>query len=201
MTLESSLSSAISRCLEAYNLGCHDSNFLDVMAAKSRTVSLDIPAFFELASLILLGVEKAGVTPATLSSDLPPLLTSQAVHYDADGLRGVALLTIPAGGLEYVLHWGAASLQSPKVKALPGVLALPFSVESRNDTQYVLPDWFAAYYVDGDPEKCVPLLTLKAMLDHEGMAGDWVDVALQRMPLYRLPQTKATQAVSTQPAN
>lgn len=64
------------------------------------------------------------------------------------GSKLLVLLDVPAGTFEDIAHWVADSLPSAKIKAMPGVLALPFTIESTGEGDeakaVLFPDWVAA---------------------------------------------------------
>ena len=83
---------------------------------------------------------------------------------------------------------------------MPGVLALPFTIENQgdgDDAQAVLfPDWIAVFYPHARAEHAFPILTLRSVLASEAFGGDWVDAAVGRMGFYGLPRQLAEQFVS-----
>ncbi len=116
------------------------------------------------------------------------------------GSKLLVLLDIPAGAFEDIAHWVADSLPSTKIKAMPGVLALPFTIESTgegDEAQAVLfPDWVAVFYPHARAEHAFPILTLRSVLSNEAFGGDWVDAAVGRMGFYGLPRKLAEQFVA-----
>ena len=116
------------------------------------------------------------------------------------GSKLLALLDIPAGAFEEMAHWIADSLPSAKIRAMPGVLALPFTIENQgdgDDAQAVLfPDWIAVFYPHARAEHAFPILTLRSVLASDAFGGDWVDAAVGRMGFYGLPRQLAEQFVS-----
>jgi len=58
----------------------------------------------------------------------------------------------------------------------------------------LLPEWTAAFYVQGLARHCVPILALKSVLEDKRFVGDWVAVALHRLASFALPQAEAQQA-------
>ena len=61
--------------------------------------------------------------------------------------------------------------------------------------EHLLPEWFAAFYVRGEPGHCIPILALRSVLADQRFGGDWVAVALERMTAFALPQEQAASAV------
>jgi len=108
------------------------------------------------------------------------------------------LVDVPVGALGDIAHWIADSLPSAKIKAMPGVLALPFTIEAMGDEAraVLFPDWFAVFYPNGNPEYAFPILTLRSVLSHDAF-GDWVDAAVGRMGFYGLPRKLAEQFVNS----
>src|SRR6218665_963435 len=49
------------------------------------------------------------------------------------GSKLLVLLDVPAGAFDDIAYWVADSLPSAKIKAMPGVLALPFTIESTGE--------------------------------------------------------------------
>ena len=79
--------------------------------------------------------------------------------------------------------------------ARAGTLALSFVIEPHGEAEHLIPEWHAAWYVSHDPGHCIPVLALKSVLQDERFSGDWVDVALHRMGVFRLPRAKALDAL------
>ena len=116
------------------------------------------------------------------------------------GSKLLVLLNVPAGAFEDIAHWVADSLPSAKIKAMPGVLALPFTIESTgegDEAQAVLfPDWVAVFYPHGRQEHAFPILALRSVLSNDAFGGDWVDAAVGRMGFYGLPRKLAEHFVA-----
>ena len=92
----------------------------------------------------------------------------------------VGLMPVEPETLEYVAHWAAGSLPSAQVRAQAGILATAFTIEEHDCTAYLIPEWWVAFYVNGEPARCVPTLAMRAVLD-DPRFGDWVPVAMERM--------------------
>jgi hypothetical protein len=166
--------------------------FMSVMGRNNPNIQQDVPAAFEMYSLLMHFLTKAPVVLGPLGGSGPIL--SPAVHYDPAAGRVVLVMPVGAHELEFVAHWIAESLISGTVKAMAGLLALPFSVEMQDGARHLIPEWFGAFYVGGDEGKCVPVLTLKSVTLDERFA-DWVAIALQRMKTFELPCEKAQQSM------
>lgn len=160
----------------------------------------DVPVAMEMVALLQHFADRLAVR------DVPEMgeVGSQDVELSPGivwgGSKLLALLDIPAGAFEEMAHWIADSLPSAKIRAMPGVLALPFTIENKGegeDAQAVLfPDWIAAFYPHARAEHAFPILTLRSVLANEAFGGDWVDAAVGRMGFYGLPRKLAEQFVS-----
>lgn len=121
------------------------------------------------------------------------------VVWDQSG-KLVLMLPVEAGALNETAHWLADALPSQKLRAMAGVLALPFTVEPHgegDEAEAVLfPEWFAVYYPYGRASHAFPILALRSILHHGEFGGDWVNVAVGRMAHYSLPREVAEQFVS-----
>ncbi len=169
--------------------------FVSIMGKSSPGIRQDIPAAFEAYTLLSHFIGRLPVHPVTLDATNPLSDLSPAILHDATAARLVALLPICAGELTAVAYWITDSVRSDQVKQMAGVLALPFSIETPlTGVEVLLPEWFAAFYVDADPGHCIPILALRAVLADERF-GDWVSVALERMAAFGLPQEQAGNAV------
>ena len=160
----------------------------------------DVPVAMEMVALLQHFVDRLAVR------DVPEMgeVGSQDVGLSPGivwgGSKLLALLEIPAGAFEEMAHWIADSLPSAKIRAMPGVLALPFTIENKGegeDAQAVLfPDWIAVFYPHARAEHAFPILTLRSVLANDAFGGDWVDAAVGRMGFYGLPRKLAEQFVS-----
>ena len=169
--------------------------FVSIMGKSSPSIRQDIPAAFEAYTLLSHFLGKLPVRAVSLNVNCPLVDLSPAILYDAEAGRLVALLPIGAGELTAVAYWLTDSVRSDQVKQMAGVLALPFSIENHADVEHLLPEWFAAFYVNGDPGHCIPILALRSVLADQRFGGDWVAVALERMISFSLPQKEAKSAV------
>jgi hypothetical protein len=160
--------------------------FLSVMSRNKPHIRQDIPAAFEMYTLLSHHL-------LTLPLRLLPLedaclALTPGIAFDAPSGRVVALLPVEARQLELVAYWLTDGLQSDTVRAMAGVLALPFSIEVHNEVQWLVPEWFAAFYIDMDSpgQRCVPILALRSVIQDERFS-DWVVIARQRMRVFGLP--------------
>lgn len=167
--------------------------FVGVMAAAAPAIRQDIAPAFEMYTLLSHYLDRLPIVHTELGSSAVPL--APAVHYDPGAGRLLALLPVGKGELSLVAHWLASGLRSDTVRDMPGLLALPFSVETRGGTRHLLPEWLAAYYVDGHAEHCVPLLALPSMTLDARLA-DWLAIAFERMPLFGMPCAAARAAMA-----
>ncbi|MBH3383299.1 hypothetical protein I5S53_04810 [Pseudomonas juntendi] len=168
--------------------------FVGVMARSAPSIQKDIPVAFELYTLLEHFLKSLPIRREPISFDAPTLEIEPGIVVDQKGHKVVALLPIQAGQLGDVAFWLAEALPSREVKSLPGILALAFSVETHQDVKHLLPEWMAAFYVEGEGRHCVPILALKSVLEDERFGGDWVAVALHRLADFALPQAQAQQA-------
>lgn len=174
-----------------------DGGFVKVMAKNKPHIQQDIPAAFEMYTLLSHFLPTLPLHAVAL--ELTPPSLSPSIRFDQAQGRLVALIPLSAGEMELVAYWVSGGLRSDIVKAMAGILALPFSVETRDDVSHLVPEWFAAFYVGGSQEHCVPILTLPSITTDERI-GDWVEVAFLRMPLFGMPCARASEAVKHQKA-
>lgn len=171
--------------------------FIKVMASKdSHAVENDIPTAFEMYTLLQYFVERLPFKAVDLHEEAAPLDLTPMVAHDDERSRIVALLPVTEDlPLGTIAHFIADRLPSAEVKAMPGLLALPFVVENYDGADHLIPEWYAAFYKDGDPGHCFPILTMRSVLNEDRFSGDWVDVALHRMGVFRLPSEAAQAAI------
>ena len=172
--------------------------FVSVMAKSTPAIQKDIPAAFEMYTLLAHYLDVLPVRQAPLAFGADTLQLEPGIVMDDAGSKVVALLPVKANQLGEVAFWLADALPSREVKAMPGMLALMFSVETHDDIKHLLPEWLAAFYVQGEQKHCVPVLALKSVLEDERFGGDWVAVALHRLTEFALPQADAQQAAGAE---
>ena len=166
--------------------------FVAVMAQSNPHIRQDIPCAFEMYTLLdhyLESSRMAALPRGYAIADLAP-----SILVDREAGRVLALIAVPELQMELIAFWMAEGLRSQTVKNMPGVLAMPFSIELRDGVEHLIPEWFAAFYVDGNPEHCVPILALRSVTCDDRF-GDWVSIALERMQYFGLPCTSAADAV------
>lgn len=174
-----------------------DGGFVKVMARNKPQIQQDIPAAFEMYTLLS---HYIGTLPLqAVAFDSAEQSLAPAIRYDEAQGRLVALIPLAPGEMELVAYWVSGGLRSDMVKAMAGVLALPFSIETHDNVPHLVPEWFAAFYVGASEDHCVPILTLPSITSDERI-GDWVEVALLRMPMFGLPCANAAEAVKHQEA-
>lgn len=169
-----------------------------ILRAMGRKVveSKDVPVAMEMVALLQ---HFAPRLPVSHQGDGDVALAPGVVWGDS---RLLLLLDVPAESFGDMAHWIADSMPSAKIKALPGLLALPFSIEdpakeSSNNAQAALfPEWFAVFYPYAKPEHAFPILTLRSVLSHDAFGGDWVSAAVGRMGHYGLPRKQAEESLS-----
>lgn len=174
-----------------------DSNagFIGVMGKSSPGIRTDIPAAYEAYTLLSHYLTRLPDCSLDLDEGLHVVPVKPAILHDAKRSRLVALLPIRAGELTEIAFWLTSNIPSEQVKRMAGVLALPFSIETHEGNEMMLPEWFAALYVNADASHCIPLLTLKSVMQDQRFGGDWVAVALERMKIFSLPTESASTAV------
>ena len=163
-------------------------------ALKAR----DVPVAMEMASLLYMHIEHADMHERAIGPFHEDVALSPGLVWDSRG-KLVLMLEVPEDSLSAVAGWLADGLQSARVCSLPGVLALPFTVErpAGDDGEEVLfPDWFAVFYPHGRQEHAFPILALRSVLSNEAFGGDWVDAAVGRMGFYGLPRKLAEHFVA-----
>ncbi len=170
--------------------------FIQVMAKKdSRSIQNDIPAAFEMYALLQHYLGHLPLRDTALSEDLPEIDLTPGILYDGEHKRVVALIACETDTLPYIAHYVADRIPSSELKGRAGTLALSFTIETHGEVEHLIPEWHAAWYVGHDPGHCIPVLTLRSVLQDEQFSGDWVDVAMQRMGVFRLPRAKALEAL------
>lgn len=172
--------------------------FVGVMAKSVPAIQKDIPAAFEMYTLLGHFLKSLPLRQGRLTFDAATLMLEPGIVVDSEEGKVVALLPVQAHQLSEVAFWLADALPSREVKAMPGMLALMFTVETHDEVKHLLPEWLAAFYVQGDGRHCVPILALKSVLEDERFGGDWVAVALHRLTEFALPQADAQQAAGAE---
>jgi hypothetical protein len=172
-----------------------DGSILALMAADAgklanantnARIAQDVPVASEMFGLLRHSLEVLSLRPrGECDVTLEP-----GIVFDSSGEHVVALMPVKAGELDLIAYWLSQGIQSPKLLALPGVLALPFAIETFDDRRWLIPEWFALFYVDALPAHCVPLLAMRSVLNDERF-GDWVSNALARADAFGLPVSDA----------
>jgi hypothetical protein len=170
----------------------NDGGFLAIMAKSDPHVRQDIPAAFEMYTVLSHYLDKLPVQAMSLNKAEVSL--QPAVYYDGIAGKLVALFAVRPGELNLIGYWIADGIRSDTVRSAAGILALPFSIETHDDVQHLIPEWFSAFYVNSDKDNCVPVLTLRSVV-HDERFGDWVAVALEQMPNFGLPCAAASSAM------
>jgi len=173
------------------------SGFVAVMGKKNPHIQQDVPAAYEMYTLLMHYL-------TTLPLFVGPLgavdtILAPAIHFDVEAGRVLALVPIGEQEMELVAHWLADGLRSSTVKAMAGLIAMPFSIEEHDGVKHLIPEWFAAFYVGGNEDHCVPMLSLRSVTLDERF-GDWVAVALERMKIFGMPSDSAQNAMSQKTA-
>ncbi|UXI68353.1 hypothetical protein [Tahibacter amnicola] len=153
------------------------------MSAKSSALRRDIPVAFEMYALLEHLLGRLPQRPVIAGEPLP---LEPGIYLNTASRNVVALMLVEPGTLTHVALWASQSLSSDRVRAMGGVLALPFSVETHDGRVQLVPEWWVAFYLDGDPARGLPLLAMRAVLEDERFS-DWVDVATRRLAAFGLP--------------
>lgn len=166
---------------------------------NSALQSRDVPVAMEMIALLQHFAPRLGVLDNTgLGDDGQDVELAPGVLWG--GSKLLLLIDVPAGQFEDISHWVADSLPSAKIKAMPGILALPFTIEQKGDEAdaqaLLFPEYFAVFYPHGKADNAFLTLTMRSVLEHEAIGGDWVDAAVARMGFYGLPRRLAEQFVS-----
>ncbi|MEA9392144.1 hypothetical protein SJI19_16595 [Acerihabitans sp. TG2] len=194
--IEDQCKTALSQNVVDYTENDHV-GLIQLMYKKGKAFSLDIPAVTECYSLLSYVLEQKGevrTLPLTVDRlvDVNSLLSG--VYVNSDNTKCLLILTVGSGELRYIAHWIADRIRSNRVVDMPGKLFLTFTIERRGDLPFMLPDWCGAYYVDSNPEQCVPIITLQSVLTNSAISGDWILSALYRLQSFNLPVDKAITA-------
>lgn len=170
---------------------------VQLLHSKGPKFAADIPAVFEYFSLL----EHVITTckPLETGKDENPLKfsvngLSTGVYVTEAQKQLLLAIKVEAGMLSYVAHWITETIPSDKIKALPGTLVIPFALEDHNNESFLLPEWCAAFYVDSEDDKCIPVITLRSVLHTESIPPDWTLSALYRLHSYGLDVDKAIKA-------
>lgn len=173
------------------------SGFISVMARKNPNVRKDVAAAIEMYTLLSHFLSKVPIYSASLED--ADVLLSPSIIYDENAGRFLVMIAIGEQEFEYVAHWLSEGLRSNTIKSMPGILAIPFSVEKHDETCHLIPEWFAAFYVEGNEDHCIPILALRSITLDERF-GDWVAIALERMKMFGMPRDSASAAIKQQKA-
>lgn len=196
--LRSEISGLVQAAISSDVIADSGGGFVALMAKSNPNVQRDIPAAYEMYTLLSYYLDKLPVHAVTLvGSDV---LLSPAILYDEPAGKLVALLPIQAGELDLIAYWIGQGIRSETVRGMAGVLALPFSIEAHDEVRHLIPEWFAAFYVDGCEDHCIPSLTLRSVT-LDSRFGDWVAIALERMPSFGLPNDAASSAIRQKEAH
>jgi hypothetical protein len=168
-----------------------DGGFIAVMAKSNPNVRQDIPAAFEMYTVLSHYLEKLPFYEVAFNADL---LLTPAIFCDKESSKLVALLPVQAGDLDLIAYWIAGGIRSDTVRKMGGVLALPFTIETHSEVRHLIPEWFAAFYVGGNEDHCVPSLTMRS-ITLDDRFGDWVAIAVERMTTFGLPNAAASSAI------
>lgn len=166
--------------------------FVAVMAKGNPNIKQDIPAAFDMYALLSHFLQKLPIYAVTLEE--ADALLAPAVLFDEPAGRIVLLIPVEKNELDAIAFWVAEGIRSNTVRAMGGILALPFSIETHDDVRHLIPEWFAAFYVDGSEDHCIPSLTFRSVTLDERF-GDWVAIAFERMRVFGLPCEAASNGI------
>jgi len=176
------------RLLDAAEAG-EAGSMLRVMGKQANPrVAQDIPVASEMLGLL----RHFGNSLPYQETDCDWLPLQPGIYDHATAGRTVAIVPVKAGELDLIAYWLTQNIQSPELLALPGLLAIPFSIEEHDGQSWLIPEWFSLFYVDASADHCVPLLGLRSVLD-DGRFSDWVPAALARADAFGLPTAAAVQ--------
>src|SRR5690606_21024395 len=105
-----------------------------------------------------------GKLPFQYFSSKTALALEPGIYFDSASSVLVALLPIGPSELSLVAYWLSETLENGKVVELPGLLALPFTIEVHDEKQWLMPEWNVIFYIDSSVEHCMPLLAMKSVL-------------------------------------
>lgn len=177
----------IEQLLDAAESG-GDSSVITMMGKhENPRVRQDIAVASEMLGLLRHFLGKLPFHHFSSSTTLP---LESGVYFDPTENRLVALIPIGPSELGLVAYWLSETLENANLVELPGLLALPFTIEEHDEKQWLMPEWNVIFYIDSSVEHCVPVLALKSVLD-DGRFSDWVDVALERAEAFGLPTGQA----------
>lgn len=161
------------------------------LMARSGSMSLsDIPAVFECFSLLQHYLVNGA--PVLDEDGLPSSSTidfgRSVVIARMESTMFTLHLKIEPGDLLYTAHWCTASIKSETVLGMGGVYVIPFYIQE----DVLFPDWCQAFFVDGKPAHCIPVIALRSIEAlHPFEDGDFVNTALYRLSSYGLPVENA----------
>lgn len=162
--------------------------FIHVMAHKNVDVRRDVPCAFEVYSLLHHYLDSLSME---MAQDGHVVNLRHSIQFNEQHQRLMLMINVGANELEYVAHWIADRLPSNQVKAMAGILVVPFMIETWDDKKHLIPEWCAAFYVSGNADHCVPILVMQSVLSNNQFGGDWVESALNRLEVFGLPVGKA----------
>lgn len=179
----------IERLLDAAEAGGASSVITMMGRHTNPRVGQDIAVASEMLGLLR---HFMGKLPFQYFSSKTVLSLEPGIYCDATASSLIALLPVGPSELSLVAYWLSEALENRKAVELPGLLALPFTIEEHGERQWLMPEWNAMYYIDSSVEHCMPMLALKSVLD-DVRFSDWVSVALERADALGLPTGRARE--------
>lgn len=183
---------------------------ISLAGSKPGTLGRDVPALFEAYSLLEHAISCANgsnhqILEATpyRSWDgkdiLPPGLKTLVIYSDPTrpdihhSPRVALLKRISKGMLEYHAQWvseiarsmplmqGSGRKLGFDIKHSTGVLGLFYTEEQKGDLQYLMPDWYGAFWLDGIAEQCTAFPMLRSVLTQIPDDINWVESIAARI--------------------
>lgn len=169
--------------------------------SEVRAKACDIPAAMEMVSLLQLYSQTANVTCVDSIGEFGDDDVDLVPGIVTTGNKLLLKLDVPAGDLEYIAHWISDALPSAELKAMPGILVIPFTIEvienpNEEPQSALFPDWMSVFYPHGNEDHAFPILVLKSVLTSDSFLNDWVNLAVARLSVYGLPRKKAESFIS-----
>lgn len=177
--------------------GDWESDTISVLQLMGRNAlqARDVPAAMEMISLLQHFAPRIPVLK--LENEFKENTALRSGLFWGESSKLILLLDISAGGLDEVACWIADNLPSAKIKSMPGLLAIPFTVEKKghdDSAQNVLfPDWVTVFYPYSRAENAFPILTLRSVLSHDAFSDGWVEAAIERLGFYGLPRNESSK--------
>jgi hypothetical protein len=175
--------------------GTGENRLVSIMVGTTWDAQQDVPTAIETYGLLSHFLHYLPVRHTALSREATPVELAPVIHFDAGNGRLLALVPIGTGELYAVAYWCTINMTNTAFRQMPGLLALPFSLETHAGTEVLIPDWCRVFFADGKPSYCIPILTLRARFSLAEANSDWLNAALARLRTYALPVEAAMQFI------